>query len=224
MELELDGEPKNRQQQTPAEDSPHATRWRLGEQEIVGALDLVTGVVRIRVGSRDVGELPAHGGGSVRFTVAAGSGYRGGDQVEARIHRDARTGTLTLWVDGIEVAPIARPEAVVPSPPFVALPPPSDSRGPSWLRVALIMALVGLIGVPTYLYVRERDGNAMADLEAKTAACMRRADAVYDEAVARHGSDPKYDDQRRLARISCKQHERDCKRDPRSLICLMDPK
>jgi hypothetical protein len=30
------------------------------------------------------------------------------------------------------------------------------------------------------------------------------------------------DDQRRLARIACKEHEAACKRDPKSLPCVMN--
>lgn len=227
MELELDGEPRNRRE-AQREESPHATRWRVGEQDIVADLDLPSGAVVIRVGERTVGELSA-GGGSYRFTLAAGSGYRGGDQIDARVHRDVRTGVLTLWVGGIEVTPIAKPAA--PSTPDVEPPKPparplpdGPRHVPRWVAVSIFVVL---IGGPTAWYVRSRparDAQATADLEAKTAECLRRADAEATAARARAGNDPNIEDRRRLRRIACKQYETDCKRDPRSLPCVMGAK
>lgn len=233
MDLELDGEPRNRTQ--AREDSPHATRWRVGEQEIVADLDVATNVVHVRVADRAVGDLPAQGG-SLPFTLAAGSGYRGGEQVEARIHRDARTDTLTLWASDIEVQPTSRP-ARPPTPtlprslshphprplalPLPPPPPPSTTRW--WVRGILLAAFLVFLAIPTYLYGRPAAAPAPT-LEEKTQACLRRADEAAAEATKRLGNDPKVDDQRRLARIACKQHEIECKRDPRGFICLMDPK
>jgi hypothetical protein len=98
------------------------------------------------------------------------------------------------------------------------------------VRALLHTVLVLLIAVPTSMVLGDRRAATAPDLEAKTAECLRRADTEADAAkirlggdsVARMEHDPRIDDQRRLARISCKERERDCKRDPRSLPCLLN--
>lgn len=228
MELELDGEPRNRTQ--AREESPHATRWRVAEQEIVADLDVATNGVRVRVGERHVGDLAAQGG-SHRFMLAAGSGYRGGDQVEARIHRDARTDMLTLWVDGIEIQATSRPAPLAPRlqapspthrPPIVVpVAPPLPPSSPGLARaVVLLVAVLAIGGTTAYFaFVRKTP-----TLEEETAACLQKADLAAEEATKRHVNDQDVAEQRRLSRIGCKQRETECKRDPRGFICLMNPK
>jgi hypothetical protein len=234
VELELDGHPRNRP--LSSEDSPHATRWRVGEQDIVAVLDVATGIVTVRVRERVVGELSARGG-SVRFMLAPSSGYRGGDQVEARMHRDARTDALTLWVDSIEVTPVARPAPgpipprAAPSTPLVQKPRAPFEIG-SRLNVVLWAFCLVAITASVFIAVRPKKQPSTVDLERRTAACLARADVDAADAKAKLGSDPAarmrdedtIDDRRRLARIACKQHETDCKRAPRGLPCMLDAK
>src|SRR5689334_13168726 len=88
MELELDGQPRNQ-----ASASPNATRWRVGESEIVADVDVATNVVRITASDRHVGDMTGTQN-SHRFALSPGGGYRGGAQAEARIQRDPRSGAL----------------------------------------------------------------------------------------------------------------------------------
>ena len=102
--------------------------------------------------------------------------------------------------------------------------------------------LVALVGVIALLHFAVRRGmdevrhgeGANAGIQAETEECLRKADAVADEASARLEDNPdpfarmkaeqQIANQRRVARMGCSERDRECKRDHLSLPCVLGVK
>jgi len=201
--------------------SPLATRWRIDDREIVADQNPLNGAVRVWIGGRPVS---ANG-----FTIAraASSSYRGGEQAEARVRFDAARNAFSLWVDGKEIPPHwAPPPSPEPSAPqaHARVAPRGTSAPPHLLMIVLGIVFVVAFVVAILRFTARRDVVDTAALERRTAECLRRADQAAEDAKARV-NDPQADsriaDERRLARIACKDRERECKRDPRSIPCVL---
>lgn len=91
------------------------------------------------------------------------------------------------------------------------------------------MIVLGIVFVGGFVFAllrftARRDIVDHAAIERQTAECLRRADRAAEEAKARSTDppgDPRIANERSLARMACKDRERECKRDPKSIPCVL---